>query len=128
MRFNRNVILILLFAAVTLSGMGATAAVRRPLSPDEVKGKNDTGCVEVLEAKRGADQCKGTGSLSVRCKVNCGKPVDVRVCIKTPKGWSCSNYSNKQSGEEISAYECRAVGGYVILKREAGSNEEWPRP
>lgn len=128
MRFNRNITLILLLTTVGLSGIGSTAAARRPPLLDEVKEKNDTGCVEVLKAKRGGDQCKGTTSLSVRCKVACSELVDVQICIKTNKGWSCSNYSNKQSGDELSAYECRATGAYAILKREAGSNLEWPKP
>src|SRR5918911_1881578 len=110
MRFNRNVSLCLLLGAVLLFAVGSTMAARRSASSDDVKGKNDTGCVEVLEARRGAAQCTGDGSMTVRAKVNCVKPSDVRICIKTNKGWSCSNHTNKQPGDEISAYECRATG------------------
>lgn len=125
MRFNRNVSLCALLGAVLLCGIGSTAATRPSAPSADVKGKNNTGCVEVLEAKRGAEQCKGDGSLTVRCKVNCTQPTDVRICIKNNRGWSCSNYTNKQPGDAISAYECRATGDYAILKREPGSPAEW---
>jgi hypothetical protein len=128
MRFNRNVILGLLLSALPLFGVGSTMAARLAAPSEEVKGKNNTGCVELLEAKRGAAQCTGDGSLTVRAKVNCVKPADVRICIKTNKGWSCSHHTNKQTGDEISAYECRATGDYVILKRAAGSSGEWQKP
>ena len=66
MRFNRNVSLCLLFGTVLLFGVGSTMAARRSAPLDEVKGKNNTGCVEVLEAKRGAAQC--TDHCMFHCK------------------------------------------------------------
>ena len=95
---------------------------------DKIKGENKTGCIEVLEAKRSAEGCTANQGISFRLKVNCEKPVDVRVYYKGKKGWLANTFLNKKSGEEISFSTCDAKDSYVVYERDAGSNTDFPVP
>lgn len=122
--------LILLFILVTFITFLPLRTEVLGVSKDDEKlqGENQTGCVEVLEAKKGSTSCSDAKGISMKLKVNCDKPVDVRLCYKGKKSWVCNTYTNRKSGDEIPVSECNAKGSYVIYKRDAGSNVEFPNP
>ena len=95
----------------------------------DVKGKNDTGCVEVVEAKAEGQSCATAKGLSLRLKVNCDKAVDVRISYKNKRDrWESVTYKNKSKGEEISFADCDGFAPYKIMKRDAGSTKDFPNP
>ena len=119
----------LLLFTMGFAGLFAyTAESRGANLEDKIKGENKTGCIEVLEAKRGAEGCSATEGIAFHLKVNCEKPVDVRLYYKGKRGWRGTTFSNKKNGDEINYSECEAKDSYIVYKREAGSNADFPVP
>jgi hypothetical protein len=99
---------------------------------DNLKGKNRTGCVEIIEAKSGTPSCTTADSLSIQLKVNCDAPIDIQVfykgMYKGRKVWLAKTFMNKKQGDKVTLTECDASGPYLVSKRKAGSNEPFPTP
>lgn len=134
-RYSRSIIIaIVALSAVIFCGVDSRSlagpAYERELNEQQkIEGRNDTGCIEVLEVKWRASECKDPTGLSVRARVKCDMPVDVRICIQKVKGqWPCGEFRAKKAGDELPYYECDAKGKYAILTREVGSSKAWPKP
>ena len=126
-RFFGSLVFVLLicFFSVSLSN---TEACRNPQGSD-VKGKNETGCIEVVEAKAEGQSCTPAQGISLRLKVNCETAADVRIYYKNKKGrWEGVTFKNKSKGEEVSFADCYGFAPYKIMKRDAGSTKEFPNP
>lgn len=82
-------------------------------------------CVTTVETKLNAS-FKGNTSASV---INgCGKPVDVRICLMTNKGWNCGDDSAVASQAKATHSSFNATGEVFVDARITGSNRTFNKP
>lgn len=96
---------------------------------NNVKGTNETGCIEVIEAKAEGQSCTTAQGISLRLKVNCDAAADVRIYYKNKRDkWEGVTFKNKSKGEEVTFANCFGFAPYKIFKRDAGSTKDFPNP
>ena len=125
---------IVLLAVVSLSSYAEVSNGGSVLSPQN-NGKNEQvkildGCVELVELKAESENCpKSNQATSVRLRVTCENPVDVRMHYQNTRGkWASKDFLNRKRGDEITDFVCAPKSQYKIQSRAAGGSSTWPKP